>query len=140
MCERCHDSHDEPNINDFGVEDVAGASLVMLGVLVENYLQKGYCDPTMYKALGVAREFAERLAQIAEEDDNTGVAEQARQLATSFELTRIEAGEVMNQIIEEHDLPVKKNTFELDEERLAEMLDGAELCDCEDCDCEDGED
>lgn len=127
MCERCNDNH-TPDVNDFGVEDVAGASLVMLGVLVEKYVDDGYCDPQMYKALEVAKTLAGRLADIADEFGDTGVASQARDLVTSFELTRIEAGEVMNEIIERHDLPVLKNTFEIDEnhpkfvERLAEMM------------------
>lgn len=115
MCDNCG-SHEAPDLNDFGAEDVAGATLVMLGVLVERYIDDGYCDPNMYKALGVARELAGRLATIAEENGDTGVMEQARDLVMSFELTRIEAGEVMNQIIEKNGLPVKKNTFEIDEE------------------------
>jgi hypothetical protein len=105
--------HEAPDLNDFGIQDVAGATLVMVGVLVEQYIKDGYCDPIMYRALDTAKLLAGRLANLAIENEDTGTAEQAIDLVTSFQLTLMEAGEVMNRIIEEHDLPVMKNTFEM---------------------------
>jgi hypothetical protein len=57
---------------------------------------------------------ATRLAELAHEYEDKHTEEQALELITNFDLTIIEAGEMMNQIIEEHDLPVVKNTFEID--------------------------
>jgi hypothetical protein len=106
--------HEAPDLDDFAVQDVAGATLVMVGVLVEQYIKDGYCDPIMYKALNTAKLLAGRLANLAIENEDTGTAEQAIDLVTSFQLTLMEAGEVMNRIIEEHNLPVRKNTFDID--------------------------
>ena len=114
MCDNHAHSHESPDINDFEIQDVAGATLTLVGVLVEQYIQDNYCDPIMYKALQASQILATRLAELAEENGDSGTEEQARELATSFGLTLIEAGEVMNEIIERHDLPVRKNTFEVD--------------------------
>jgi hypothetical protein len=108
------------------MEDIAGATLTLVGVLVERYLDNGYCDPGLYKALQASKLLAGRLAELAHEHEDTHTEEQARELITNFDLTIIEAGEMMNEIIEAHDLPVLKNTFEIDEnhpkirERLGE--------------------
>lgn len=127
MCDKCDNiegnSHD---IGEFGIQDVAGATLTLVGLLIEGYLQNGYCDPRLYKALKASKLLATRLAELANENGDENTEEQARELITSFDLTIIEAGEMMNQIIEEHDLPVLKNSFEIDEnhpkirERLGE--------------------
>ncbi len=126
MCDRCDDLDNSHDVGDFGIQDVAGATLTLVGVLVERYLDNGYCDPGLYKALKASKMLATRLAELANENGDESTEEQARELITSFDLTIIEAGEMMNQIIEEHDLPVIKNTFEIDEnhpkikERLGE--------------------
>ncbi len=112
MCE--HHEHETPDINEFGVEDIAGATLTLVGVLVEKYISDGYCDPILYKALHNAKMLATRFADIANEEGFTEAEEQIRKLITGFDFTIIEAGEVMNKIIEENDLPVVKNTFEID--------------------------
>lgn len=123
MCE--HHEHESYDVGDFEIQDVAGATLTLIGFVVERYLKNGYCDPILYKALQASKELATRLADLAEEQGDTGTAGQARDLITSFDLTIIEAGEMMNQIIEEHDLPVLKNTFEIDEDhpKIREMKD-----------------
>lgn len=114
MCEHHDHSDDSSELDRFEIQDVAGATLTLVGVLVENYIGDNYCDPILYKALQASRLLAGRLAELASEQGDTGTEEQARELITSFDLTIIEAGEVMNEIIERHDLPVKKNTFEVD--------------------------
>ena len=115
MCEH-HDHSDSSGVGDFEIQDVAGATLTLVGALVERYIGDDYCDPLMYKALQASRLLATRLAELADEQGDTDTAEQARELVTSFEVTLIEAGEVMNEIIERHDLPVLKNTFEVNRE------------------------
>lgn len=122
MCE--HHEHESPDVGDFEIQDVAGATLTLIGVVVEKYLHNGYCDPILYKALQGSKMLATRLAELADEQGDIGTAEQARDLITSFSLTIMEAGEMMNQIIEEHDLPVLKNTFEIDEDhpKISERL------------------
>jgi hypothetical protein len=112
MCEH-HDHSDSSGVEDFEIQDVAGATLTLVGALVERYIDDEYCDPLMYKALQASRLLATRLAELAQENGDTGTEEQARELVTSFEVTIIEAGELMNEIIERHDLPVLKNTFEV---------------------------
>ena len=124
MCE--NHEHESSDVGDFEIQDVAGATLTLIGVVVERYIKDDYCDPILYKALQGARLLTMRLAELAEEQGDTSTEEQARDLITSFDLTIIEAGEMMNKIIEEHDLPVLKNTFEIDKnhpkirERLGE--------------------
>lgn len=126
MCDNHEHSHETSDVNDFRMEDIAGATLTLVGVLVERYLDNGYCDPGLYKALQASKLLAGRLAELAHEYEDTHTEEQARELITNFDLTIIEAGEMMNEIIEAHDLPVLKNTFEIDEnhpkirERLGE--------------------
>ena len=114
MCDNHDHSHETSDINDFRMEDIAGATLTLVGVLTEGYLENGYCDPRLYKALQASKILATRLAELAHEYEDKHTEEQALELITNFDLTIIEAGEMMNQIIEEHDLPVVKNTFEID--------------------------
>ena len=126
MCDKCDNLDNSHDVGEFGIQDVAGATLTLIGVLVERYLDNGYCDPILYKALQASKMLATRLAELAHENDDESTEEQARELITSFDLTIIEAGEMMNQIIEEHDLPVLKNTFEIDENhpKIRERLGG----------------
>ena len=100
------------------VLDIAGASITLLGVLVEKYLKDGYCDPMMLHALEGATELASQFKrEVVENYDKHGdqdLVDGVTELLTSLQVTIIEAGEVMNRIIEEHNLPVKPNTYEVD--------------------------
>lgn len=102
-------------IEEFSLVDVAGASLTLIGGLVEDYLKHGYCDPQMYGALHLAEKLTEQFRRLAienlEEHQDEGLVAQLEELIVNLRVTQLEAGEVMNRIIEEHDLPVEKNTF-----------------------------
>lgn len=113
MCD--NHSHEDELVNEFELPDIAGASLLLINVLVEKYLEDEYCDPTMYRALHTARKLAVRFSALAEEyadEDETKAG--AREIIERIDFMIIRAGEVINTIIEEHDLPVMKNTFEID--------------------------
>lgn len=100
------------------VVDVAGASLTLIGALVERYIKDGYCDPMMMNALRGASELAEHFKQEVAENfehhQDQDLLDGVTELLVNLQVTIIEAGEVMNRIIEDNDLPVKKNSFELD--------------------------
>ena len=100
------------------VVDIAGASITLLGVLVEKYLKDGYCDPMMMNALKGATELASQFQLAVTENyeahQDQDLVDGVSELLTSLQVTIIEAGEVMNRIIEEHNLPVKPNTYEVD--------------------------
>lgn len=94
------------------LEDITGLSLTMIGVLVENYIQEGYADPTMYRALQAASELAEQYkARIQYDNGSDALIEGISELITNLQVTAIECGEVVNKIIEEHGLPVSKDNW-----------------------------
>jgi hypothetical protein len=92
---------------------VAGLSLTMIGVLVEQYVREGYADPTMYRALKGAGELAEHLREwvMSEAPDETELLDGVTDLLMNLELTAMECGEVVNRIIDEHGLPVDKKSW-----------------------------
>lgn len=116
------------------VVDVAGASLTLLGAVVERYIKSGYCDPMMREALIGAEELAKHFqAEVIENyehhrDDDlvAGVNE----LLTNLQVTIMEAGEVMNQIIRDHNLPVKENSFDIDTDHPNFHPEEHTDCDC----------
>lgn len=79
--------------------DIAGVALTLIGAIAENFISDGYCDPLMYQALQASTQLAERLGDCDE-------------LIVNLKLTIMEAGEVMNRMIDELGLPVEKNTWE----------------------------
>lgn len=103
-----------------GVVDIAGASITLLGVLIEKYLKDGYCDPIMLNALegaaDLANHFQREVTDNFEAHQNQDLVNGVNDLLTNLQVTIIEAGEVMNQIIRENNLPVKENSFEIDTE------------------------
>lgn len=82
------------------LDEVAGLSLTVLGVLVEAYIKEGYSDPTMYRAIRASTELAKNFKARLELDgrDTDGVDD----LITNLELTAMESGEVVNRIIEQN--------------------------------------
>lgn len=110
------------------LEDITGLALTTLGVLVESYVKEGYADPTMYRALKASTALAEQFRARLEYDgeSNTELLDGVTQLLVDLEVTAMECGEVVNRIIEEHGLPVDKNTWE--------------RTDCDHTDGKDGED
>jgi hypothetical protein len=116
------------------VVDVAGASLTLLGVLAERYVKSGYCDPTMFRALEGASELAEQfrleVVDKYEHHQDQDLIEGVTELASNLRLMAMEAGELVNRIIEENGLPVKPNTFELDPDH-PNFVEHGEDCDCQ---------
>jgi hypothetical protein len=94
------------------LEDVAGACLNLIGVLIENYIRDGYCDPTMFRALEAAQDLAHRFKEIAMEHDQNGLILQVDKLLVNLQVTAMEAGQVIEDIINEHGLPIDPRTFE----------------------------
>ena len=99
-------------LRDYEVEDVAGATLSLLGTLIETYIRDGYCDPMMFRALEASEVLAHRLGELATENGKHDVVEGVQELLVSIRLTAMEAGEVIGSLIEEHGLPVDPRTFE----------------------------
>jgi hypothetical protein len=79
--------------------EIAGVAITIVGAIAENFISDGYCDPLMYNALRATANLAERLGDCED-------------LVVNLKLTIMEAGEVMNRMIDELGLPVEKNTWE----------------------------
>lgn len=88
---------DELDSMELGSHEIACMSLAILGVMVEDYCQNGYCDPVMYKSI----ELAERLAKKLGENE----------LATRLATAKMFAGETVNEIIEHSNLDVDKRAW-----------------------------
>lgn len=85
------------------LQDIAGLSLTILGVLTESYIKEGFADPSMYKALRAAGELADQFKARAEFDNAPAdFIEGVSELADSIKLTAMEAGEVVEKIIKEN--------------------------------------
>jgi|LakMenEpi03Aug12_release.lakeMendotaPanAssembly.Ray.scaffolds.fasta_scaffold488227_3 hypothetical protein len=94
------------------LEDIVGISLSITGTLVESYIKNGYADPLMYRALRASAELATHFAErVKMSGDNAELLEGVTQLIADLQLTAMECGEVVNRIIDEHDLPVDKNSW-----------------------------
>lgn len=85
------------------LEDITGLTLTMAGVLIEQYVQEGYSDPTMYRFLKAAGELADQFKARAEVD---GAPEQFIQgiaeLSDNIKLTAMQSGEIVQRIIDEN--------------------------------------
>ena len=86
------------------LEDITGLTMTVVGVLIESYVQEGYADPTMYKALRATEELAEHFRARLEYEGkaDTEIMAGVVDLITSLKLTAIECGEVVEQIIEKN--------------------------------------
>jgi len=90
------------------LQDIAGLSLTIIGVLIESYVNEGYADPTMYKALSATAELAEQFQARAKYDNAPNeVVESIADLLVNLKLTAIECGEVVERIIKEQGIEVK---------------------------------
>jgi hypothetical protein len=86
------------------LKDITGLTMTIVGTLIESYVHEGYADPTMYRALRATEQLAEQFKArlIYDGVDNTELLEQVGELITSFKLTAMECGEVVERIIEEN--------------------------------------
>jgi uncharacterized protein (DUF2342 family) len=83
--------------------EITGLALTTIGVLIENYVNEGYADPTMYKALRASAELAEHFKARMEIDGAPDAfVESVGELITNLQLTAMECGEVVERIIKEN--------------------------------------
>jgi len=84
------------------LEDIAGISLTMMGVLVENYIKEGYADPTMFRALNASAEIAEQYkARVEYDGAPQELVEAIAGLIDNLKVTAMEAGELCDKIIKD---------------------------------------
>jgi hypothetical protein len=93
MCDNCS------NIENIEVSehDIAVMALSIVGGLIENYCENNYCDPTMYNALEIAEKLAMKLGEIG--------------LAERITTVKMYAGETINTIIDDNNLPISKESW-----------------------------
>lgn len=83
--------------------DITGLALTTIGVLIESYVNEGYADPTMYKALRASAELAEHFRARMEYDGApTEFIESVGELIDNLKLTAMECGEVVERIIKDN--------------------------------------
>ena len=93
MCAECNDAV-ENSEND---KDLLLLSLAIIGGLIENYVEQGYCDPAMYKSIKIAEKIANKI----------GIQE----LADRFVTLQMEAGEVIEKVIAEQGLDISREDW-----------------------------
>lgn len=86
------------------LQDITGLTLTIVGTLIESYVNDGYADPTMYRALRASTELAQHFKARLEIDGlaNDELLEEVSALITNLQLTAMECGEVVEKIIEEN--------------------------------------
>jgi hypothetical protein len=80
MCQQCNDAVE----NSDSDKELLLLSLAVIGGMVENYIEEGYCDPVMYKSISVAEKIANKI----------GIQE----LADRFTTLKMEAGEAIHNV------------------------------------------
>jgi len=97
MCDNCSNPREALDNLDLSDHEIAGMALSLVGVLIEDYCEQGYCDPTMYKALDLAEKLAKKL----------GEPELAERITTA----KMFAGEVVNELIDKHEMDIDKGAW-----------------------------
>jgi hypothetical protein len=92
MCETC-----EVNIDNADDRELLLLSLAIIGGLVDNYVEDGYCDPAMYKAVKLAERIAGKM----------GLPE----VSEKFAFLKIQAGNVVEEIIEREGIEVTREEW-----------------------------
>lgn len=93
MCDIC-----ENKLEDADDKDLLLASLGIIGGLMESYVEDGYCDPQMYKAIKLAKMIA----------DKVGIQE----LTDHFSVLLLEAGEVVTHLIKINNFDIKDEEWQ----------------------------
>jgi hypothetical protein len=94
MCQQCNEAVE----NSDSDKELLLLSLAVIGGMVENYIEEGYCDPVMYKSISVAEKIANKI----------GVQE----LADRFTTLKMEAGEAIHNVAKQQGLDISE--LELD--------------------------
>jgi len=92
MCETC-----EQNIDDADDRELLLLMLAMVGGLVESYVEDGYCDPIMYKAVKLAERITTKLGN--------------PEITEKFTFLKIQAGLVVDEIIEREGMDIKREDW-----------------------------
>jgi hypothetical protein len=92
MCETC-----EQNIDDADDRELLLLSLAMIGGLVENYVDEGYCDPVMYKAVKLAERITIKMGN--------------PEITEKFTFLKIQAGEIIEATIEREGMDIKREDW-----------------------------
>jgi len=92
MCETC-----EQNIDDADDRELLLLMLAMVGGLVESYVEDGYCDPIMYKAVKLAERITVKLGN--------------PEITEKFTFLKIQAGLVVDEIIEREGMEIKREDW-----------------------------
>lgn len=93
MCDNCSEIENR----EISEHDIAVMALSIVGGLIENYCENNYCDPTMYNALELASKLAKKLGEV--------------ELAERITTVMIHAGETINALIDEHEMPISKESW-----------------------------
>ena len=94
------------------IEDIAGLSISMMGVLVRDYVHQGYADPTMYQAVRASIQLAQQYkARVELDGADPEVVSDIEDMIVLLETTAMETGEMVNKIIEEHGFPIDKTEW-----------------------------
>ncbi len=92
MCETC-----EHNIDDADDRELLLLSLAMISGLVESYVEEGYCDPMMYKAVKLAERITIKLGN--------------PEITEKFTFLKIQAGEIIEATIEREGMDIKREDW-----------------------------
>jgi hypothetical protein len=71
--------------------------LAMVGGLVESYVEDGYCDPIMYKAVKLAERITLKLG--------------SPEITEKFSFLKIQAGMVVDEIIQREGMDIKREDW-----------------------------
>ena len=85
------------------VTDIAGISLTMAGELIQGYIEQGFADPAMYRFTMVIAELADEFRERARaEEAPEKVLNAIGELSDNIKLTAMQAGEIVQKMIEEN--------------------------------------
>jgi hypothetical protein len=92
MCDTC-----EHNIDEADDRELLLLSLAMIGGLVESYVEEGYCDPMMYKAVKLAERITIKLGN--------------PEITEKFTFLKIQAGIIVEETIEREGMDIKREDW-----------------------------
>ena len=92
MCEVC-----EQNIDDADDRELLLLALSVIGGVVDGFVEAGYCDPALYKAVKLAERIAQKL--------------EMPEVVEKFTFLKIQAGSVVEEIIEREGMELKREDW-----------------------------
>ena len=92
MCETC-----EVNIDNADDRELTLLSLAIIGGVVEGFVDEGYCDPALYKAVKLAERIALKLGHL--------------ELVEKLAFLKIQSGVLVEEIIEREGMDIKREDW-----------------------------